>query len=365
MKKVFILLIICTTLWLCSCQSQSSEKQFYKDELSAIEISDFEICNISYNNEIFLKEHTIPKVYIDNNNSPYFRSVSDTPIIMLYFADMGDKIYYLFHYDIWTTMTTRLDLYCLDKESGKYNKTDSIVSENQKLVLSFTTSSDSLYWSTLDTDGKWEIIEYSLSDNKYEVLLSGAVDNNDRIPAINYSDGCLSWYSVTKENTVELVSFDLQTKTTSVIADNVISNNPYERTAGTCYAIGQDSAVIISDEIIFDTATDPQLFSLIDANEDLILWSENDPLNSEKTLWLYSKKSNLLFKYGVINYMGAGIIDSYLYVNTSDGNIDLIDTNVGKIYRTGGFGSSWAYAFKSFSSIGIESDNIINVITIK
>ena len=169
----------------------------------------------------------------------------------------------------------------------------------------------------------------------------------------------LTWYTQHGDD-INLVTFDPETRTETIV-QNVISMNPYERAAGFAYAVSENGkAVIYSDGKRIETDMSSKSFSLVAAQNGLIIWKTNYYGNPNDVYFL-NTESGMKFTYSIEGFMGGGIIGRYFYVHTGgDKNVLFYDSADGKQYERTDVGTSWAYPISS-DRLGTYSDGVLYI----
>lgn len=286
---------------------------------------------------------------------------------MAYFVPFDGSIYYLYQCDVWTTMSKRWDIYRQDIASGEVSRCIVMENERSSSFFSAAASDKAIYYSALDDEGEWSVIEFSPADNGVSVLLSGEISDNDRVPVLTCRDNVLSWYEVNNSGKINLNLYDLSSRELTTAAEDVISSNPYERATGNAYAKDEDgTAVVYYPGGIVNTGCASESFSLIAADNDKLIWSET--LSSGNTrLYLYDdgNGSETAYVISTKNHMGAGIINDCFFVNngysddSTPSELMFFNMDSKSVCRNTVNGFSWAYCFPESDTVGLCSDNRI------
>lgn len=378
MKHLFapIFLFTACCLLLCSCKNAADAggltavtDNSYTYELS--EFFKFSEASIESTDKIIPEVLTVPQVPIDaeyaRKNVGELMNISDVGAEMVYFVPFGDSVYYLYQHDVWTTMSKRWEIYRQDITTGEVSRSTVLENDYSTAFFSAAVSDKAIYYSVMTERNEWRIIEFSPADNGVSVLLSGEFSDNDRIPVLTCHDGRLSWYEVSDSGKIDLKIYDIASGELSTAAEGVISSNPYERTAGSAYAKDENGkAVVYYPGGTVDTGCASESFSLIAADNNKVIWSETTNNRSQR-LYLYDRSnsgSGTAYMIPAENYMGAGIINDYFYINNTsscDGvmssELMFADTGGKTVYRNSDNGFSWAYCFSEVGAVGLCSDN--------
>lgn len=362
MKRVCITAFFTAAmLFLCSCAA--------KVEYTEKAISDFSESEFDTDTQDFIdvQKYDIPVVYPDEEyaekyKGTYLEGMESKPLYMLYFAESENSIYFIYEYDILTTMSTDFDIYCLDKSTNNYSLVKKLRYDDQTAIFSVTCSEGALYFSSYNTSDQWEITELSFSSHETRIIDQGTVNEYSRIPCIAYDDGYLTWYSADDKST-DLISFNLNGGQKETVAENVLSSNPYERTAGLAYAVSDDGAVTV-----FHNNNQTKLgsysgdFYLAAAENGRVAWRVQNENSGYKTAYFLNTSSGKILTETAEKYMGSGIIGDYFYIHTSDGDLKIIDSESEKSYTLRELGTSWAYSL-SDNSVGIMDNDCVYIIT--
>lgn len=378
MKHLFvpIFLFVASCLLLCSCKnaSDSGSSAAVRDNACTYELSEFfklSEADIESADNIESDILTIPYIPIDEEyaqkNVGELMDISDTGAEMAYFVPFGDSVYYLYQHDVWTTMSKRWEIYRQNITTGEVSRSAMIENDFAMSFFSAAVSDKAIYYSALTADNEWLIIEFSPANGCVSVLLSGELSDDDRIPVLTCRDDRLSWYEVSDFGKIDLKVYDIGLGELSTAAENVISSNPYERTAGSAYAKNENGkAVVYYSGGIVDTGCASESFSLIAADSNRVIWSETLS-NRNLRLYLYdcgNGGSGTAYAVTVANCMGAGIINDYFYVNSTSStegvlSSELMFADIGSktVYRNPDNGFAWAYCFSENDTVGLCQDN--------
>lgn len=313
--------------------------------------------------DITLSKYAVPTVYNEEFAEQYvgtlFEEDEKAPLGMYYFADTSDAVYYIYDCQHSFTMTTGFDIYRYDKASGENKLVKQLRFEIPSVMFSCINTDNTLYFSLYNENELWQICKFSFDDNTVTVLKEGSGDEESRIPCLSYTNGMLTWYTQHGDD-INLVTFDPETRTETIV-QNVISMNPYERAAGVAYAASENGkAVIYSDGKRIETDMSSKSFSLVAAQNGLIIWKTNYYGNPNDVYFL-NTESGMKFTYSIEGFMGGGIIGRYFYVHTGgDKNVLFYDSADGKQYEITDVGTSWAYPISS-DRLGTYSDGVLYI----
>lgn len=314
--------------------------------------------------DITLDKYAVPTVYNEQFAAQFagtaLEEIESAPLNMMYFADAADAVYYIYDCQHAAVMSTAFDIYRLDKASGESALAGQLRFEAQTALFSCVSSDSALYFSLYNTDGLWQVCEFSFADGAVTVLKEGRSDDEPRVPCLTYADGKLAWYSQ-NGSAVDLITLDPESGAENAV-QGVVSSNPYERTAGLAYALDENGeAVVYSGTQRICTGAASGDFSLAAAQDGRVAWYTSDK-SGGRSVHFIDAQSGSEYSEVVNGCMGAGVIGGYFYIHTNDGAVKLCDLAGGKSYVIADAGSAWAYPLGG-GRLGISSGEELCVIT--
>lgn len=367
MKK-FTTLLILSALLLTACSAPASTGSSSEPTSTAgLEISASAEANtqtpLQPPADVTLSKYAVPTVYNDEPADKYdgtpLEGLDASTLGMDRYADAADAVYYIYAYPRFTTATDAFDIYRHDKASGENKLVKQLRFEAPITTYSCVNSDKALYLSYFGADDTWQICEFSFEDNTTCVIKEGAVTEGELAPTMTYADGRLTWYT-NNGGAADLVIFDIDTRTETAV-HNVIPSGGL--TAGLAYAVSENGKAVVYDgDRRIETGADSEGFSLVSAQNGLVVWKTADKSGGTNVHFLNSEngaETAYLFE----RYMGGGIIGRYFYVHTGgDENVLFYDSADGKQYEITGVDSSWAYSHEG-DKISIEGDGVLYIIT--
>lgn len=365
MKKFTTLLILSAFLLTACSAPASTDSSSEPTSTAGSEISASAEANtqtpLQAPADVTLSKYAVPTVYNDEPADKYdgtlLEGMDASTLGMDCYADAANAVYYIYAYPRFTTATEAFDIYRYDKASGENKLVKQLRFDAPITIYSCVNSDKALYLSYFGADDTWQICEFSFEDNTTCVIKEGAVTEGELAPTMTYADGNLTWYTRSGDVT-DLVIFDIDPRTETAV-HNVIPSGGL--TAGLAYAVSENGKAVVYDGgRRIETGADSEGFSLVSAQNGLVVWKTADKSGGTNVHFLNSEngaETAYLFE----RYMGGGIIGRYFYVHTGrDKNVLFYDSADGKQYEITDVGTSWAYPISS-DRLGTYSDGVLYI----
>ncbi len=354
LKKICLIIINGLFICLCSCTAQTSDRSAEKMSVLSLNIP------AAYVNREYMLS------YLDESEL----SDGNWQMNLLYSADCGENVAYIFQNDVLTTASRRFDIYLQNKETGNYRLLKTLSYENQRTVFSADANQDYLFFSSVEIgENRAFIDKISLSDGEESCIYSENTETG-RIPIVSLSGGKLYRYKDEPDKSVSIISYDTESGQAETVRKNVLSVNPFDRVVCGAYAVDSGgTAVVFAGNKSIKTNIKSGDFDLISARGSSVMWKSYE----SESLYIGDTDSGAVREISCCGYIGAGFTLNGFYICANDYSenlyerISFCNDDGACVYESAAEGQSAAFAHysDSFDSVLRERENEIYIYSLR